>query len=434
MKLAVVIALVAAVFAAAPKQLWNYTTANCVASTVAVGGGMAVTGTDGSRLIALDAKTGALRWAYGASMWVQNNPVIIGNLVVFPNNRGNLDAVDINNGTLVWRVTGGEEYNGQAVLVGKVGNTPAVFIGSMSGLFKAIGLNNGTLLWQTSVGGEVFASAAWIDSEQTKLVFGTYSGTVVCLDSQTGKQVWMTAVSGGLFTPRVAQGKIYIGSQEPGAQYILDATTGKLLWSNVNIPAVVGQPEADSERIYWTLNNGTVLATDFMGKSLWSYTIGGSQLNSAPIRHGDTLFVGGYNGLYAINPADGTLQWRFQANGYAAQLGAPTIVGGVAYFGTCLGLPAGVYAVEFGTFVEEWLCDDASCSHGCSIADVPLGCQQTSVMSSVLRAASATELTVTQYTSSATCDPSTPSFTTAYTPNVCNIIASGGSFVWAPSH
>jgi outer membrane protein assembly factor BamB len=66
---------------------------------------------------------------------------------------------------------------------------------------------------------------------------------------------------------------------------------------------------------------------------------------NSPIRHGDTLFVGGYNGLYVLNPADGTLQWRFQANGYAAQLGAPTIVGGVAYFGTC-GPPSGVYAVS----------------------------------------------------------------------------------------
>ena len=137
MRLTIVVAvLVAAVFAAAPKQLWNYTTANCVASTVAVGGGMAVTGTDGIRLIALDAKTGALRWAYGASMWVQNNPVIIGNLVVFPNNRGNLDAVDINDGTLVWRVTGGVK----------------------SPVLRAIRLNNGTLLWQTRVFGDNYGS------------------------------------------------------------------------------------------------------------------------------------------------------------------------------------------------------------------------------------------------------------------------------------
>jgi len=90
--------------AATGRKKWDYPTSKSwVIGTPAVRDGVVYVGTsDSARFMALDAKTGRLRFNFKAQAYVFSSGAIAGDLVYFGNHAGRVFAVDLKTGKAVW--------------------------------------------------------------------------------------------------------------------------------------------------------------------------------------------------------------------------------------------------------------------------------------------------------------------------------------------
>ncbi len=86
------------------RKKWDYPTSKSwVNTTPAVRDGVVYVGTsDTARLIALDAKSGSLRWLFDAKAYIFSSPALAGDLAFIGSHNGKLYAVNAKAGTLAW--------------------------------------------------------------------------------------------------------------------------------------------------------------------------------------------------------------------------------------------------------------------------------------------------------------------------------------------
>lgn len=94
-----------AIDATSGKKKWDYPTGKSwVNATPAIKDGLVFTATsDSSRFMALDAKSGRLRFNFDAKAFVFSSPALAGGLAIFGSHNGRLYAVDAGNGELAWQ-------------------------------------------------------------------------------------------------------------------------------------------------------------------------------------------------------------------------------------------------------------------------------------------------------------------------------------------
>jgi outer membrane protein assembly factor BamB len=93
-----------AIDAATGRKKWDYPTSKSwVIGTPVVRDGLVYVGTsDSSRFMALDAKTGRLRFNYDARAYVFSSAALAGDLLYFGSHNGRLRAIDAKSGKLAW--------------------------------------------------------------------------------------------------------------------------------------------------------------------------------------------------------------------------------------------------------------------------------------------------------------------------------------------
>src|SRR6185436_20122892 len=94
---------------------WSHDAGSSVSSSPAVAAGLVLFGTYDGRFLAVDARTGALRWRMNTGALVSfpwghesghrytSSPTIIGNVAVFGGGDGYVYAVDVPTGKTRWR-------------------------------------------------------------------------------------------------------------------------------------------------------------------------------------------------------------------------------------------------------------------------------------------------------------------------------------------
>ena len=182
-------------------------------------------------------------------------------------------------------------------------------------------VGNLSLKWKTGSGGYSPAVANGV------VYIGSDDFNVYALNANTGAPMWKYTT--GNFpsdSVAVASGIVYAVSID---LYALNASTGTLLWKYPNVCGHL------CGRFSPTVANGVVyIGSDALnaatGALIWSSNAG--VYNSPAVANGVVYLAADYGEVYALNAGTGALLWRSQAGMYEF-FASPAVINGVVYVG-----------------------------------------------------------------------------------------------------
>ncbi|MEO6952281.1 MAG: PQQ-binding-like beta-propeller repeat protein [Polyangia bacterium] len=203
-----------------------------------------------------------------------------------------------------------------------------VFVGSAHGMMWALSAADGSLLWRRPLAGPISSEPAYFP-EIDLLVVGDDNGALWGLDPATGQERWVYRVHSPITAqPVYAEGLIYFTTTEDRI-YAVDASRGTWKWQyDREAPegfTIRGQggPLYTKGRIYVGFADGFLASLEARtGDVVWVKSLAGEttshyvDVDSTPILVDGTLYASSVSGgVFALDPKDGSVHWRFEADG-----------------------------------------------------------------------------------------------------------------------
>ena len=319
---------------------WDFPLHAPVSASPVVQGNQLWVAAENGNLYAFDWRAKRLQWLYHSEGAIASTPAVADGRVYFLSRDGFVNALDQYSGKLLWRFATGGEKRFAAVggygMPASAGPVPdpwdfyassplvvngLVYVGSSDHHVYALKADSGELQWQFNAGAPVHSSPAYADGT---IVIGTWGTRLYALDAQTGAERWhftggvdndYFAMQGIVATPRIDQGKVYVGARD-GFFYAFNLSDGAQLWKyDAAYSWILSSAAIDERHVYvGTSDTGLMLALDkHTGEEvyrtdtrLWTYAsplLVGSRYVFAATMAGE---------LYAYNKHTGEQLWYYQ--------------------------------------------------------------------------------------------------------------------------
>ncbi|GHO73681.1 hypothetical protein KSD_14520 [Ktedonobacter sp. SOSP1-85] len=276
-------------------------------------------------LVALDARTGRVRWRKPA--WVR--AIVVGDNALYVNTQDTGDHVTAQaikaDGSLLWSYSSDTDPCTFYGTIQKV--APKMLYCMESHEFFALDTNNGKQLWKipASKPDEIYAGSSIVDG---RLYICILTGSVStpgpehieAHDATNGKLLWKTQpVQKQLFGFTATNEKVYIGSLE-GDLAVLDARTGQQLWTRHTEGALYANPVIDGDTVIvgatalskdahpGPLPQATIIAYDTQsGATRWKKPVDDfmGPIDSTPVING-TYYYNGTHTVGSLKVSDGS--------------------------------------------------------------------------------------------------------------------------------
>lgn len=182
-------------------------------------------------LIALDARSGDVRWSEPIDCFVCDPAVAAGLVVSVDANA--LEARSASTGDLRWRVDAAGTEFFSAALSGGRAFAPAMDLpssGNRQQSVYAFSLTDGSRIWRADVGLSRYIPDAYAAVAAGRVFYPSPDGSLYALSADDGAEIWSTPIGVTTATPAVANGIVYITA---GKEVLaIDATSGTTLWSS----------------------------------------------------------------------------------------------------------------------------------------------------------------------------------------------------------
>jgi kumamolisin len=232
----------------------------------------------------------------------------------------------------------------------------SVFIGAGNHWVYALSASTGMPLWHYVTGSTpstpvVANGTIYVSSDE-----------LYALNASNGSLLWrypFGSVNSNT-TPTVVNGVVYAGSSD-GNLYAVNASDGTLLWRFQTGGSYVWPPTVDGGVVYTGSSTGYIYALNASnGTLLWQQSVGGSQ---PVVSNGVIYFTAGLD-VEAIKETDGSLLWA-QFEGTDINLGTPVVSNGSVYvpYSGDYGLPGGILALNADNGVRLWSYSDTNTSY-----------------------------------------------------------------------
>lgn len=351
---------------------WKFETKGRVVSSPAVANGIVYFGSYDSQFYAVDAATGVLKWKFATQgerrfaakhlhgsepaneimpdPWdcYLSSPVVSSGKVIFGSGDGNVYALDATTGAKRWAFKTGEVVHASpAVANGRV------YIGSWDTFFYAIDEATGGEKWRFKTGDDfnihnqtgIQSSAAVADG---MVFFGARDAHLYALNATTGAKAWDFSTKGSwvIASPAVRGGHLFVGTSDTGLMFDFDAKTGKLTattdlkgWPLFSSPALSG------DMLYVGSMRGEMHAIDVKTHApAWQFATEASKGAAAVSKpNGSADWEKLFDSAFYDDGVGGYLKLL----GLGAFLASPVVADGVVYAGStdgnlyALGLKAG---------------------------------------------------------------------------------------------
>ena len=185
-------------------------------------------------------------------------------------------------------------------------------------------------LWNYTTSYNVFSSPAVANG---KVYIGSEEGSVYCLDASTGAKLWNYTTKAPVFNAAaVADGQVYIGSVD-GSVYCLDASTGAKLWNYTTGNRVHSSPAVVEGKVYIGSHDHSVYCLDAStGAKLWNYTTKAPVFNAAAVADGQVYIGSEDDNVYCLDSSTGAKLWNYTTK--AAVVSSPAVADGKVYIGS----------------------------------------------------------------------------------------------------
>jgi outer membrane protein assembly factor BamB len=301
--------------AATGRQKWKFKTGARIASSPAVANGLVYFESYDGNFYAVDTTSGEERWHFATqgerrfaaphihgSLPVKDvmpdpfdyylsSPALANGMVYFGSGDGNVYALDAASGALKWAFATGNVVHASPAVAGGL-----LYIGSWDHFFYALDAKSGRLAWKFETGTDndihnqegIQSSAVVADGV---VYFGCRDSNLYALDAKTGAKRWVYNNGGNwvISSPAVSRGMIYWETSDGGLFHATDAATGKdrftldfKHWPMFSSPAVVG------DFVYFGSHNGRFYAVDTKTEAIaWSYETDLSRKNGPALTNAD---------------------------------------------------------------------------------------------------------------------------------------------------
>lgn len=231
-------------------------------------------------LYAVDAANGNTRWRFsaGASEGSPASPVVLNNVVYFGAKNSRIYAVNTSNGSQKWELPVTAPVSASAVIHNNVlfvgTNAPA---GGGGGIFYAVNISDGSIKWQR----------------------GTYGGSMNTRAQIGGNYVYFGGSVG-----------LHVLNKENGAGH-----EGLVAYS---FRQVQHSSPIISENHVFAVFGGSEFSRVDVGSdaALWTHNLNSSGNNASPVMIGSTVFISGQTRVFALNKANGSVNWSFQGTNF----------------------------------------------------------------------------------------------------------------------
>lgn len=263
-----------------------------------------------------------LRWSVKHSGGFKASPVTAGDAVYIGAEDGGLHALRLVDGAPLWSVRLGAGIEAPTLVSGE-----ALYVGDRSGVFRALSRSDGRELWAFRTGAQITGSANVLQlppasgapDGMSAVVFGSHDTHLYALHAKDGALLWKRKTGSYINgAPAVQGGRVVAG----GCDHVLRVFRGATGEEQRTIDVgsyLAGSVALDGDRAYFGHYGNEVLCADLAGGSvLWRYadaTDAAPFFASAALTDDAVLIGGRSRFLYCLNRADGTLRWRFKAEG-----------------------------------------------------------------------------------------------------------------------
>lgn len=210
-----------------------------------------------SYLLALDKKTGAVRWKVDrpAGLISYSTPLVVerpDGVELVVNSSEGLESYDAQTGRSLWRAPEGSRFpipmpvEHDGILYTSRGYRSSPYLALRLGGRGDVSASH--VVWKTPTGAPYVSSLVYYDG---LIYMASELGVVTCIEPKTGERIWRERV-GGIFTasPVAGDGKIYLVS-ETGETVVLKAgRTPEVLARNKLDDHLVASPAISGGRIF----------------------------------------------------------------------------------------------------------------------------------------------------------------------------------------
>ncbi len=218
------------------------------------------------RMFCLNAADGTPAWAkpFQTQSHTEGKPAMIAGKIFFPAGDDGLIAVDASTGEEKWRFRGGKDTGIHIDAAPATdANGTRVFVGSGLYSFVAVALDaeSGQERWRTDLKQRAFGAPLVLGKhiyygvgtgnmgadihnydEEGEAKETTPGGAIVCLEAESGKEVWRFDLSRSVHTGITGDAFSVYAASRDGYVYALDRKTGKLRWKTGIGGAVTSKP------------------------------------------------------------------------------------------------------------------------------------------------------------------------------------------------
>ncbi len=319
-----------------PQVAWTYDTgAYEITATPALAHGRVYLST-WTGFVALDEKTGALRW-HNPDVAGASSPTLYDTRIYVGGKDGRLHVLSESDGTELWNRTLQPDVQFSGITASPRIAYGRVYVGTFNetggdGSFVAIDLYTHGVVWSRPVSSVHLSSAAIADHVLYVGLVGhfhpsdlTYSAPygLLALDADSGAERWFVATNGSVASSPAIAGDSVFFTTKAGEAFSV-GTDGIVRWRHSELVGSIASPAVSNGTVAigWGVfgTDGAVQTFTLAGDVRWTASLIGTPVSASPTIAGDRVYA-------ATNDANGTVYaWRLFALGsgeWALQPGPP---------------------------------------------------------------------------------------------------------------